>query len=185
MSAELTNEVYIMSKVATREQLLFSRMERKRRRIFIPVIVVISLISLSLIVYILMTRYMPPSHDSSALKGTPEVDESYLYGTAKTEYGYAIQMAANLYQQQNGDVNIYFTNPISNSVLLRCEIIDKDTGKTLYNTGYINPGEYIESVNNKSVDNKTYDIIAKVYAYTDESFTSEGTTELSLKLQPW
>ena len=24
-----------------------------------------------------------------------------------------------------------------------------------------------------------------IYAYTDESFTSEGTTELSLKLQPW
>ena len=94
-------------------------------------------------------------------------------------------MAANLYQQQNGDVNIYFTNPISNSVLLRCEILDKDTGKRLYNTGYINPGEYIESVNNSRVNNEKYDVIVKVYAYTDESFTSEGTTELSLMLQPW
>ena len=94
-------------------------------------------------------------------------------------------MASNLYQQQNGDVNIYFTNPISNSVLLGCEIIDKDTKKILYKTGYIKPGEYIESINNNSVDNRAYDVIVKIYAYTDESFTSEGTTELSLKLQPW
>ena len=185
MSAELTNEVYIMSKVPTGEQLLFSRMERRRRRIIIPVIVAISIISVSLIVYILMTRYMPPSHDFTAQKGAPEVGKEYLYGTVKTEYGYTIQMAANLYQQQNGDVNIYFTNPISNSVLLRCEILDKDTGKQLYNTGYINPGEYIESVNNSGVDNNKYDVIVKVYAYTDESFTSEGTTEISLMLQPW
>ena len=168
-----------------REQLLFSKMERKRRIIIIPIIVIVSLISIGLIVFTLVARFKPPGHDDSAKKGAPTVSEDYLYGTATTEYGYSLQMASNLYQQQNGDVNIYFTNPISNNVLLRCEIIDKDTGKTLYDMGYINPGEYIESINNSSVDNKKYDVIAKVYAYTDESFTSEGTTELSLILQPW
>ncbi len=168
-----------------RRQLLFSKMERKRRIIIIPVITIISLISIALIVFTLVARYKPPGHDDSAKKGAPTVSEDYLYGTAESEFGYSIQMASNLYQQENGDVNIYFTNPISNDVLLRCEIIDKDTGKTLYDMGYINPGEYIESVNNSSVANKKYDIIAKVYAYTDETFTSEGTTELLLMLQPW
>ena len=171
--------------VAMREQLLHSKMESKRRRIIIPIIVAISLISVGLIAYILITRYTPPRHDTDALTGIPQVEQSYMYGSVNTEFGYVVQMASNLYQQQDGDVNIYFTNPISNSVLLRCEIIDKDSGKTLYNTGYIKPGEYIESVNNSRVDNKQYDVIVKVYAYTDESFTSEGTTELSLKLQPW
>ena len=168
-----------------REQLLFSKMEKRRHRIIVPIIVVVSLVSIGMITYVLMTRFVPPSHDASAIKGVPTAERSYLYGSAKTDYGYVIQMASNLYQQQNGDVNIYFTNPISNSVLLRCEIIDKDTQKRLYNTGYINPGEYIESINNKSVDNEAYNVIVKVYAYTPESFTSEGTTELSLKLQPW
>jgi len=174
-----------MAASTTRGQLLFSRMERRKKSIYIPIVVIISIIAIGLLTYTLVVRYTPPSHDSDAIKGVPEVEESYLYGSVKTEYGYAIQMASNLYQQQNGDVNIYFTNPVSNSVLLRCEIIDKDTERILYSTGYINPGEYIQSVNNSRVDNKKYDVIVKVYAYTDDSFTSEGTTELSLMLQPW
>ncbi len=168
-----------------REQLLSSKMEAKRRRIFIPIIIIISVISVGLLIFTLVTWFKPPVHDDSAVKGTPTVDEHYLYGTAQTSYDYVIQMAANLYQQENGDVNLYFTNPLSNSVLLRCEIIDRDTDKVLYKTGYIVPGEYIESVNNSHVDNKAYDVIVKVYAYVDESFESAGTTELSLKLQPW
>ena len=168
-----------------REQLIYSKMERRRHRIIIPIIVLISLISIGLITYTLIVRYVPPIHDKSALTGVPDVDKDYMYGSVETDYGYVIQMASNLYQQQNGDVNLYFTNPISNKVLLRCEIIDKEKDRTLYNTGYIKPGEYIKSVNNSSVDNKSYDVVVKVYAYTDESFTSEGTTELSLKLQPW
>ncbi len=168
-----------------REQLLSSKMEAKRRRIFIPIIIIISVISVGLLIFTLVTWFKPPSHDDSAVKGTPTVDEHYLYGTAQTGYDYVIQMAANLYQQENGDVNLYFTNPLSNSVLLRCEIIDRDTDKVLYKTGYIVPGEYIESVNNSHVDNKAYNVIVKVYAYVDESFESAGTTELSLNLQPW
>lgn len=168
-----------------REQLLFSKMERRRQKIFIPIIVIVSLACIGLLIFSLTARFKPPSHDDSAKKGVPEVAQDYLYGTAQTEFDYTIQMAANLFQQKNGDVKIYFTNPVSNTVLLRCEIIDKETDKVLYNTGYINPGEYIETVNNNSVDNKEYDVIIKVYAYTDESFTSAGTTELLLKLQPW
>lgn len=169
----------------TGKQLLFSKMEKKRRSILIPIIVTISLVVIVFITYIVLARFTPPSHDKDSKVGVPVVDNDYLYGSVKTDYGYIVQMASNLYQQQNGDVNIYFTNPISNSVLLGCEIIDKDTKKILYKTGYIKPGEYIESINNNSVDNRAYDIIVKIYAYTDESFTSEGTTELSLKLQPW
>lgn len=168
-----------------REQLLSSKMERRRRRIVIPIIVVISVVSIACVIIVAVTRFKPPSHDGDALKGIPEVGEEYLYGTAQTQYDYIIQMAANLYQQKNGDVNIFFTNPVSNTVLLRCEIVDKDTEKVLYKTGYIEPGEYIKSVNNSSVDNEEYDVIVKVYAYADESFTSAGTTELLMKLQPW
>ena len=168
-----------------REQLLFSRMERRRRRIMVPMAVIISLIVIGAIVFCLFAKYTPPKHDESAKQGNPKPEEQYLYGSVLTEYDYGIGMAANLYQQENGDVYIYFTNPISNEVYLRCELVDDQTGKVLYSTGYIEPGEYIESINNPRVANKQYDITVKVYAYTKDVFTSEGTTEISLKLQPW
>ena len=169
----------------TREQLLFSKMERRRRSIGIPFIVTVLVIMVGMIAFCCYAKYRPPKHDESAKQGTVEPAEEYLYGTAQTEFGYAVEMAANLYQQQNGDVNIYFTNSISNKVYLRCELIDQKRNKVLYRTGYIEPGEYIESLHNSRVANKQYDITVKIYAYTPETFTSEGTTEISLKLQPW
>ena len=168
-----------------REQLLFSRMERKRRKILIPSVVCLLLLIIGAILFCIFARYRPPKHDEAAKQGNPKPAEEYLYGTAQTEYNYVIGMAANLYQQENGDVYIYFTNSIANDVYLRCELIDQKTKKVLYSTGYIEPGEYIESVNNSRVANQEYDLIVKVYAYTKDVFTSEGTTEISLKLQPW
>ena len=168
-----------------REQLLFSRMERRRRRIMVPMAVIISLIVIGAIVFCLFAKYTPPKHDESAKQGNPKPEEQYLYGSVMTEFEYEIGMAANLYQQENGDVYIYFTNPISNNVYLRCELVDQAKKKVLYSTGYIEPGEYIETINNPKVANKQYDITVKVYAYTKDTFTSEGTTELQLVLQPW
>ena len=168
-----------------REQLLFSKMERRRRRIMIPVGTLIALLAISLIIFCLFAKYTPPKHDEMAKQGNPVPAEHYLYGSVQTEYMYYVGMAANLYQQENGDVYLYFTNPITNNVYLRCDLVDQKTKKVLYKTGYIEPGEYIEYVNNPKVSNKQYDVTVRVYAYEKDTFTSEGTTELVLKLQPW
>lgn len=168
-----------------REQLLVSRMERRRRRILVPAVTVIASIVICALLFCLFAKYRPPKHEEAAKQGNPKPAEEFLYGSVQTEYNYGIGMAANLYQQENGDVYIYFTNPISNDVYLRCELIDQEKKKVLYSTGYIEPGEYIETINNPRVANKQYDITVRVYAYTKDSFTSEGTTEISLMLQPW
>ena len=162
----------------------YSRMERQRKRIFLPIFILAGLLIIAAIILFFTTRYSPPSHDFAAITGVPVPDEGMLYGQMASEYGYSIAMAANLYQQENGDVYVYFTNPEINEVKLRLEIIDKKTQNVLYQTGYIEPGEYIEKINNRSVANRQYDITAKVMAYEDD-FTSAGVTELELMLQPW
>ncbi len=165
--------------------LLSSKMEKRRRLVMIPLVLVVSSLIVSAIVFNLVAKYSPPKHDITALEGIPKPDESYLYGTIVTQYGYGMAMAANLYQQSNGDVNVYFTNSIANSVYLRFDIVDRDNDKVLYKSGYIKPGEYIEAVNNPKVKNEHYNVIVKVYAYTPDSFVSKGTTELALMIQPW
>ncbi len=168
-----------------RVQILSSVMERKRRRVIFPLAAIITLLIISAIAYILVASFRPPEHDANAAIGTPVPDESYMYGSVTTEFGYGLSMAANLYQQEDGSVNIYFTNPIDNEAYLRCQILDSDSGKELYNTGYIKPGEYIESLPKGKALSEAHDVIVRIYAYTPETFTSEGTCELTLKLQPW
>ncbi len=168
-----------------RVQLLSSLMERNRRRIIIPIVAILTALIVAAITYILVASFSPPEHDKNAIVGVPNPDESYMYGSVTTEYGYGLSMAANLYQQEDGSVNVYFTNPEENEAYLRCQIIDSATSKVLYTSGYIKPGEYIESLPKGKAKNQAYDVTVKIYAYTEETFTSEGTCELELVLQPW
>lgn len=168
-----------------RKQVFVSRMELRRKRIFIPLCVIIALSALIAIIYCIFASYKPPKHEKDAVSGVPSPEESYLYGTVETEFGYKISMAANLYRQENGDVNIFFTNPESNNVYLVCEILDSESKKTLHKTGYIKPGEYITSISDKRIQNISYKITVRVYAYDMNNFTSFGTTDLQLLLQPW
>lgn len=168
---------------AIREQILHSRMEQKRNRIKIPLIALVVLLIVLGVIFNIVYSYKPPSHDSRALIGMPKPDESFMYGTGTSKFDYYFKMAGNLYQQENGDLFVYFTNPESNDVLLRMEIIDQATDRVLYSTGYIAPGEYIEKLH-ENVPNEYFDVVTKIYGYTEE-FTSAGTTEVQMKLQPW
>ena len=171
--------------MSERYQLFSSKMERRRARIFLPAIAILLVLSMTAILIGLVAGFKPPKHDENAVKGSPEVSEDYLYGSAATEFDYIFSMAANLYQNENGEVYVYFTNPIANEVNLKLEFINTENGKILYETGYIEPGEYIEYLKEPGVRNKAYDIKAKVCAYEPETFVSAGTTEILLKLQPW
>jgi len=171
--------------MSDRKQLFVSRMEMRRKRILIPTFAIVLLLAVSAIIYCVVAAYRPPKHDSHAVTGVPSPEESYLFGTVETDFGYKISMAANLYRQQSGEVNTYYTNPESNDVYLRFEIIDANTKKVLNSTGYIKPGEYVESIKDKRIKNNSYNVIVRVYAYDMNNFTSCGTTDLQLLLQPW
>lgn len=168
-----------------REQLYQS--PRQEKRIWFIRIAVMLLVAVlaGILIYTYQNRYVPPKHDTSAKTGMPQVEASYLYGDVYTAFGYHFSLASNLYQNANKEVCIYLTNPAENNIYLLCEMKDIKTGKTLYKTDYIKPGEYIERIKNESVKNTHYDVELIVYAFNMTDFTSEGTTNLQLELQPW
>ncbi len=131
-------------------------------------------------------RYHPPEHDENAKSGLPIVEDSYLYREIETDFGYSFSMAANLYRQEDGSLNLYLTNPETNDVDLMCEINDMESGQLLYKSGRILPGEYLVNIPcAEEFENDYHDVSVRIYAFDREKFTSEGTTELSLALQPW
>jgi hypothetical protein len=130
--------------------------------------------------------YTPPKFDSSAQAGVPSPDESFYYDTLSTDFGYQFSFAANLYQQEDRSVKVYFTNPAKNSVNLMCEISSDATGKVLYQSGVIRPGEYVESLSPKGrFANEKMDITLTVYAFEPDTWHSAGTSTVTTVLQPW
>lgn len=159
--------------------------DRKRRAQTILVIV-LAVLFISLLIFGLHRLYSPPAHERTAEKGEPEVDEGYLYKRVDSDFGYSFSLAANLYRQEDGSLNIYFTDSTENSVDLLCEIHDTDTGELLYKSGRICPGEYVKTLSPVAeFDNAKRDITVSVFALNSDTYKSEGTTELKLVLQPW
>ena len=161
-------------------------MGKNKARIGIIVLIAILVVAGAICIYSLNLKYAPPSLEKNVVSGVPNPSENYLYGELKTNFDYSISMAANLYQQEDGSVNIYLTNPADSEVSIMCEIYDMETDELYYKCGRIEPGYYIESLEPISeIENVQHDVVAKIYAFGLEDYTSAGTTELNLVLQPW
>ena len=170
----------------THRQVYRSVAADRRRRAETILIIILAALFTVLLIFGLHRLYSPPARDKTAQKGTPAVDESYLYKRVDSDFGYSFSLAANLYRQEDGSVKIYLTDPDMNSVDLVCEVHDSDTGDLLYKSGRISPGEYVETLSPAAeVDNAKRDITVSVYALNSDTYKSEGTTELNLVLQPW
>ena len=95
-------------------------------------------------------------------------------------------MASNLYQQEDGSLKVYFTNPEANRVKLMVEIFETETEQSLYRSGVILPGEYIEKLEkNSEFSNEQKEITVKIYAFEENTWYSAGHIEISGLLQPW
>ncbi len=132
-------------------------------------------------------QYTPPEMDETAIKGEPDVEESYLYEECPTKFDYKYSVAANLYMQEDKSLNVYFTNPMENTEYLMCEIIDEESGDVLYKSGVIKPGYYVEKLQptDEDMENKARSVIMKVYSFKARNWQSCGTTEIKLMLQAW
>lgn len=148
--------------------------------------ILLAVLAVALFVWGKTLKYTPPKFDASATSGTPEVDEGYLYEEIASEYGYNFSIAANLYQQENGSCNVYLTNPSVNQVYLMCKIEDADSGKVLYESGIVKPGEFVENIApSRNIKNEQKKIKVSIYGFAPDTWYSEGTTTLNLLLQPW
>lgn len=159
----------------------------KKKRYAIAIISSILIwVSIFIIARAAIDKYSPPKFAKDAIMQEPVVDEGYMYGQIPCQFGYAINMAANLYQQEDGSVKVYFYNSPSNDVNLQCKIKKKDTGKVLYKSDVVKPGYYIESINPKrKLKNEAMEVIVEVMAYEPSTWYSKGSTEVELVLQPW
>lgn len=172
--------------MAARRQVYRSVIADRRRTTQTIILILLLIFFLGFLMFGLHRLYSPPAHDKTAEKGAPAVDDSYLYKRIDSDFGYSFSLAANLYRQEDGSVNIFLTDMAENSVDLLCEIHDTDTGELLYKSGRICPGEYVKTLFPVAeFDNAKRDITVSVFALNSDTYKSEGTTELKLVLQPW
>jgi len=129
--------------------------------------------------------YRPPLWEENAVNGVPEPEESLNYGTIETDGGLIFALAGTMYQQEDGSLLLYFTNPEDSGVLMMCEIRGEG-GKVLYQSGMLSPGQYVERLYPQcKLKNEAMKIEMKVYGFEPETYYSMGTVTLENTLQPW
>ena len=159
---------------------------KKRSVLYVLILVIVAIISCGMFYIAENVSYKPPKAEENALAGLPEPKESFMFSTIETDYGFSINMAANLYMQEDGSLLVYFTNVEENDVRMMCEIVQEGTEITLYKSGVLNPGEYVEKLDPVTeIENEKKDIIIRIYAFEEENWYSAGTVEIGSLLQPW
>jgi hypothetical protein len=129
--------------------------------------------------------YEPPPFEQDAVIGVPIPPDNMAYNPVAAEGGYAFSMASNLYQQENGDLCLYFTDPGDAGVWMMCEVVSASYG-TMYRSGVLRPGEYVERLTKLSgFPNEPIEVEIRVYGFEPDTYQSKGTVYLKTILQPW
>jgi hypothetical protein len=129
--------------------------------------------------------YKPPPFETKAIVGFPEPPESFSYSEINAAGIFTFGMAGAMYQQEDGSLQVYFTNPEENEPYLMCEVVDKE-GKTMYKSGLLRPGEYVISLYPvRKLENAVTNIEINVYGLDPEHYYSAGTITLDNILQPY
>jgi hypothetical protein len=129
--------------------------------------------------------YQPPPFELNAVQGVPNPPENMGYSDVDAMGKFIFWLASTMYQQKDRSLCLYLTNPQENEVYIMCRIVD-EKDKTLYKSGLIRPGEYVERLYPiKKIKNKAVNIEVNIYAFDPENFQSVGTVTLDNILQPY
>ena len=170
-----------------REQPTYVIFTQKRKR---ALVLAVLILTTALVVVVVATQlykppYNPPPFETDAVAGRPEPPDNYGYSEINAAGNFRFGLASVMYQQENGSLRIYFTNPEENVAYLMCEVVDQE-GKVLYKSGLLRPGEHLVSLNPvKKLENKAMRIEIKIYALDPEYYYSIGTVTLDNTLQPY
>lgn len=156
------------------------------KRILVPVLAVALAVAIAALGYrALHPPYTPPSFEPTAVAGVPTPPENMGYGEISAEGGFAFSIAGTMYQQEDGSLLIYFTNPQYSEANLQCEIMNEN-GDILYKSGVLRPGEYVERLQPQTeLKNEATKIELNVYAFAPDTWYSKGTINLQNVLQPY
>lgn len=160
--------------------------KKKRLLLFGAAVLILFLTAGAIYIKEYVPSYSPPPWEENAVSGVPEPEESLNYGAIDMDGGFSFALAGTMYQQEDGSLLIYFTNPENSGVLMMCEICERDTGKTLYKSGLLSPGQYVGRLYPQgTLKNEAMKIEMKVYGFEPETYYSMGTITLENTLQPW
>ena len=98
----------------------------KRRNIIIISVIIVAICSLIAVWFYFNNyskRYIKPPVEISAVEGKAEIDEIYGYSEMKASEEFAVGVCGAPYANLDG-VDLYFTNPEGNNVLLKCVLLD-------------------------------------------------------------
>lgn len=151
----------------------------KRKKLFlcclIGFLVVVSA-SLAFLFIYNSGRYIPPSFEKSASSGVPTPPNEMGYSVTTINNEYRVGLCGKL-TESNSNVNVYFTNVETNSVLLKLVILD-ESNAILAETGIIKPGQYIEYVHlNNTLEASETPVTLKVMAYESDTYLSAGSID--------
>lgn len=159
----------------------------RKRRVLIFAVVIITVILAAAVLFVALYQpsYKPPPFETNAVEGKPKPPESFGYSILKAAGSFSFGLVGVMYQQEDGSLRVYFTNPEENEAYLMCEVVSFD-GNTLYKSGLLRPGEYIVSLDPvRKLDNEAVNIVIKIYALDLEHYYSIGTVTLDNILQPY
>jgi len=129
--------------------------------------------------------YLPPPFETSAQTGTPKPPENMGYGRIDAENGFYFSTVGTIYQQEDRSLLIYLTNHGDSGVWLMCEIADEN-GNTLYKSGVLRQGEYVERLYpERKFANEAIKVEMRIYGFEPETYHSVGSVFLNNTLQPW
>lgn len=134
--------------------------------------------------YFSKPEYVPPEFDAAAQTGEPSPAENLAYDEISAENGLRFSLAGTMYQQDDGSLLIYLTNPAASQCIISCEV-KNEAGDTLYKSGAIRPGEYVERLMPQmEIENIAMPITMLVYAFEPDTWYSMGEVRLTNILQP-
>ena len=130
------------------------------------------------------TPYKPPPFEPAAVRGVPNPPDNMKYSDINAAGRFTFWLAGTAYQQTDGSLFLYLTNPEESEVYIMCRVTDKN-GAELYKSGLLRPGEYVERLDAlKKMKNEALDIKIYIYALDPDNFQSVGTVTLDNILQP-
>ena len=172
-----------------REQPVHVQTGDNKKKILLIVIILFSVaLAAAAAAYAMLYQpsYRPPPFEPGAAAGTPAPPEGFGYGEIDAMGSFKFGLAGVMYQQEDGALRIYFTNPEENEAYLMCEVADPG-GAALYRSGLLRPGEYVESLRpaRKRPENEAISVEVKIYALDPEHYYSVGMVTLDNVLQPY
>ena len=120
--------------------------------------------------------FTPPPFDENAVRGMPDVPDNL--GWREVDAQVYKASICGVVTIENGNADIWFTNPESNTVWLKLRVSDAN-GNTLGETGLIRPGEYVQSVKFDIIPENGDAISLKLMAYEPETYYSAGSAMLN------